>query len=55
MKVRANNDYECFMLIPSINYWYDYEGRKIFIGWLFWGFDIIFKGYDKGELLHQVD
>jgi hypothetical protein len=33
------------MLIPSVNYWYDEEGKKIFIGWLFWGVDIIFSGY----------
>ena len=42
-----NNDYECFMSIPNVNYWYDFEGIKLFIGWLFWGIDIIFKGYDK--------
>ena len=33
------------MSIPNINYWYDDEGRKIFIGWLWWGIDIVFKGY----------
>ena len=42
MKIRINNDYKCFMSIPNINYWYD-NGRKIFIGWLFWGIDIVFK------------
>ena len=45
MKIKINNDYKCFMSIPNINYWYDDEGRKIFIGWLWWGIDIIFKGY----------
>jgi hypothetical protein len=33
------------MLTPSVNYWYDEEGNKIFIGWLRWGFDIIISGY----------
>ena len=47
MRIKINNDYECFMSIPNINYWYDFEGIKLFIGWLFWGIDIIFKGYDK--------
>ena len=46
MKVKINNDYKCFMSIPNVNYWYDEEGRKLFIGWLWWGIDIIFKGYD---------
>ena len=45
MRIKINNDYKCFMSIPNINYWYDDEGRKIFIGWLWWGIDIIFKGY----------
>ena len=45
MKIKINNDYKCFMSIPNINYWYDDEGRKIFIGWLWWGIDIVFKGY----------
>ena len=45
MKIKINNEYKCFMAIPNVNYWYDDEGRKIFIGWLFWGIDIIFKGY----------
>ena len=42
MKIRINNDYQCFMSIPNVNYWYD-NGRKIFVGWLFWGIDIVFK------------
>ena len=50
MRIKINNDYECFMSIPNINYWYDFEGIKLFIGWLFWGIDIIFKGYDKKHL-----
>ena len=45
MKVKINNDYKCFMSIPNENYWYDEEGRKLFIGWLWWGIDIVFKGY----------
>ena len=45
MKIKINNEYKCFMSIPNINYWYDDEGRKIFIGWLWWGIDIVFKGY----------
>ena len=40
MKVRINNNYKCFMSIPNINYWYD-EEPTIFIGWLFWGIDIV--------------
>lgn len=40
MKVRINNDYKCFMLTPNINYWYE-DDRHIFIGWLFWGVDIV--------------
>lgn len=47
MKIKINNDYKCFMSIPNINFWYDYEGRKLFIGWLWWGIDLIFKGYEK--------
>lgn len=47
MRIKINNDYECFMSIPNVNYWYDFEGIKLFIGWLFWGIDIIFKGYNK--------
>ena len=46
MKIKINNEYKCFMATPSVNYWYDDEGRKIFIGWLCWGIDIIFKGYE---------
>ena len=46
MKIKINNDYKCFMSIPNVNYWYDEEGRKLFIGWLWWGIDIIFKGYE---------
>ena len=49
MKIKINNEYKCFMSIPNINYWYDDEGRKIFIGWLFWGIDIIFKGYETSK------
>ena len=45
MKVKINNDYKCFMSIPNINYWHDEEGRKMFIGWLWWGIDIVFKEY----------
>ena len=41
MKIKINNDYKCFMSIPNINYWYDDEDRKIFIGWLWWGIDIV--------------
>lgn len=40
MKLRTNNDYKCFMLTPSVNYWYNHD-HHIFIGWLFWGFDIV--------------
>ena len=47
MRIKINNDYKCFMSIPNVNYWYDDEGRKLFIGWLWWGIDIIFKGYDS--------
>ena len=46
MRIKINNDYKCFMSIPNVNYWYDNEGRKLFIGWLWWGIDIIFKGYE---------
>ena len=46
MRFKTNNDYKCFMVTPSVNYWYNYQGKKIFIGWLWWGFDIIFKGYN---------
>ena len=42
MKVKINNDYKCFMLTPSINFWYD-EGLTLFIGWLCWGLDIVIK------------
>ena len=30
------------MLTPSVNYWYDDE-PTIFIGWLFWGIDIVIR------------
>lgn len=38
MRIKANNDYYCFMIIPNINYWYD--EKSLFFGWLFWGFNI---------------
>ena len=41
MRIKANNDYYCFMLFPNINYWY-YE-NSLFFGWLFWGFNIDFE------------
>lgn len=47
MRIRINNDYKCFMSIPNMNFWYDEDGRKLFIGWLFWGIDIIFRGYEE--------
>lgn len=43
MKIEINNDYECVMLTPSVNFWYDNGERKLFIGWLCWGIDIVFK------------
>ena len=42
MRLRKNNDYKCMMLTPNINYWYKSD-HHIFIGWLFWGFDIVIK------------
>lgn len=42
MKLRANNDYKCFMITPNINWWYNRD-IHIFIGWFFWGFDIVIK------------
>lgn len=42
MRIRANNDYKCFMIAPNVNYWYKND-HHIFIGWLFWGFDIVIK------------
>ena len=41
MKIRINNDYKCFMLIPNINFWY--ASKNIFFGWMFWGFNIDYK------------
>lgn len=48
MKLRANNDYKCFMIAPNINFWYNRD-YHIFIGWFFWGFDIVIKdkNYDN--------
>ena len=42
MKVKINNNYNAVMLVPSINFWYD-DDPTIFIGWLFWGIDIVVK------------
>ena len=41
------------MAIPNVNYWYDDDGRKIFIGWIRWGIDIVFKGYgdERAEVM----
>lgn len=35
------------MLIPNINYWYN-EDKHIFIGWMFWGIDIVIKDKKEG-------
>jgi hypothetical protein len=43
MKVKINNNYKCFMSTPNVNYWYDEEVHTLFIGWLWWGIDIVFK------------
>lgn len=42
-RIRVNNNYKCFMIAPNINYWYDDSRHTLFIGWLFWGFDILIK------------
>jgi len=48
MKIRINNDYQCFMAIPNVNYWYD--THTIFVGWLFWGFNIDIINQENEEL-----
>jgi len=37
------------MITPNINYWYN-EDRHIFIGWLFWGIDIVIIDKKEGWL-----
>ncbi|MCR5578648.1 MAG: hypothetical protein K6F74_05485 [Prevotella sp.] len=51
MRIKINNNYKCFMSILNVNYWYDDDGRKIFIGWLWWGIDIIFRGYEDNKTM----
>ena len=48
MKLRANNDYKCFMIVPNFNFWYTHD-YHLFIGWLFWGFDIVFYDPKKED------
>lgn len=42
MRLRKNDDYKCVMIVPNINFWYKNDWH-LFIGWLFWGFDIVIK------------
>jgi hypothetical protein len=35
-------DNKCFMIAPNINFWYNRD-YHLFIGWFFWGFDIVIK------------
>jgi len=46
MKIKINNDYKCFMVVPNVNLWYE-DDRHLFVGWLFWGIDIVFKEAKK--------
>lgn len=42
VKIELNNDNKVFMSIPNINYWYE-DSIYIYVGWLFWGFNIVIK------------
>ena len=48
MRLRSNNDSKCVMITPNVNFWYN-KDLHIFIGWLFWGFDIVIKDKYRDE------
>lgn len=42
VEIMPNNSYKynCYMILPTINFWNRPNSKSLFFGWLLWGFNI---------------